>query len=129
MRVRVLDPAAAVLGAVVDEKESRALGNGLGELRQEELASRIDPVKILDQNDRRLATTRANPSKDPEQAPLARLGIRLGSRTFGIGYAQKLEHERHDLLEVIVVQQQRSSDLPARFPRVVLVGDSEVAPE
>src|SRR6266849_5380555 len=125
-------PSALVLGPEVDEEEHAPPLDRLGELRHEDVARPVDPVEIVDQDDKGLALAEPLDQAPEEAQQLSLLRLRIDSRRWilRIRHAEELEQQRQRVAEALVEKQQRAGDLSPRFVVRVLLADSEVrAPE
>src|SRR5262249_34884020 len=108
-------PRGMVFGTRRREEQRPGGSDPLDERDEQRLAARVDPVEILEQDDRRLA---AAPHLDQspherEELALACLGVHARHPPPGVRYAEKIEEEWQRGGELGVEQQDGPGDLPA----------------
>jgi hypothetical protein len=103
----------------------------LNENLQNGLAPSIEPVQILEQNDRRLAPAPRlrNALYDRKELPQALIGSHLGDGALGIRDPEEVEHQRQSISKLFVEQQHPPGDLRARGFGAVLFRDAEEGAE
>ena len=126
--VRALHPGRAVLGAEVEQDQRPRGIHGLDQLRHERVASRIDPVEIVQEEHGGLPlAARVHLPPDPSEEPaLARAWIGLGRGPGRVRYSEEVPEERQVGLERAVEQEQPARDLLARGLSAVPLVDAEV---
>ena len=99
----------------------------LHELRQVGVACRVDPVQVVDQQNRQLPLA-PGLHEAPQEAgdlTLARFGVHLRRTPLRVGNAEEVEHDREGLAKRFVQQQQAPDDLLSSGLIPVLCGDPE----
>src|SRR5262245_10424335 len=128
--VRLLHPTGVVLRAKVDQEERARAGYRVDQRLHKGRAAVVDPVEILEQQQRRLAAAArlADLLGEREEASQPRLGIHARGRIGGGGDAEKVEDQRQGIGQRRIEQQQGAGDLaPCRFVAVLLGEPEEVA--
>jgi hypothetical protein len=131
LAVRLPHPLGPVLGTRVDQQQRPGSAERRDDLLQKPVAPRIDPVEVVDEQDRGLPPT-ARPYEAPHgsaQHALARLAVDPGCGPFGVRNAQQVEHDREHLLELLVQKHEGARDLLAGIRRSVRFGDREETPQ
>lgn len=98
---------------------------------QEDLASRVQPVQILEDDDAGPARTLrlAEALGQPEQPALSRFGMHLGHRVLRVDHRQEVEEQRQIVGEAVVEREQRSRDPLAGRLGWIAVADPEEVPQ
>jgi hypothetical protein len=125
----LLRPLGSELRAEVHDQQVVRPGDGIHPLLQEGLAGGVEPVKVLDERDQRIALSLNHALQDAEDELLAGVWIHLRRRIVGVRCPEALEHERQDLAKAGIEQQQSAGDLLPHGTRVVLVVEAVVGAE
>jgi len=129
--VKLRGPFRAIFGAKVHENERPGSPRGIDHLRQEFVAARIDPVRVVDEDQEGLARAAClnEVSHERKEFALPRFGIHGRHEVVGVTHTEKVKDERYHLVEVRPGQRKRSGNLAPRFVSAVTVGNAEEVPE
>lgn len=124
-------PLRAVLGTKVHEHEGPGAPRGFHHLRQEFVAARIDPVRVVDEDQDGFACAARlhQVSHEREELPFPSLGIHARRHAVGIAHAEKLEHQGNDVVEVPTGQRELAGNPAPGLVRAVVLGDAEEVPK
>ena len=94
--VRSIHPRSVVVRAKVNQQHGLGARDRLDEFFQEQLAARIEPMKIFEQEDTALLAVLCmeQTRDDPEQAALTRVRVQWDRVVVRVGNSQKLKQQR-----------------------------------